>query len=300
MSALRPHLFLLLVVTIFSGNILVGKALVDLPPFTISLGRVAIALVVMLPLGWHQARHGWPVFRRHWRPLLGLALSGVAFFNALIYAALKFTSATNVAILESLIPVATLLLSVLLLGERFRPLQWGGVVVSLGGAVVVITAGEGAELVPGGVNPGDLIMLLAVLVWVGYSLLVKEHMARFPRYGGLLVMLVIANLALAPIALLEGAWQVVPRLSSAELAGLGYLGLFPSVVALLLYNSALADIGPTRAAVYLNLLPVFTMLGAWWWLGDHILAVQVVGSLVVIAGVWCTISPPRPRRGRLD
>jgi drug/metabolite transporter (DMT)-like permease len=299
MSALRPHLFLLLVVMIFSGNILVGKALADLPPFTISLGRVAIALVVMLPLGWHQASHAWPVFRRHWRPLLGLALSGVAFFNALIYASLKFTSATNVAILESLIPVATLLLSVLLLGERFRPLQWVGVVVSLGGAVVVIAAGEGAGLVPGGVNPGDLIMLLAVLVWVGYSLLVKEHMARFPRYGGLLVMLVIANLALAPIALLEGAWQVLPRLSGAQLAGLGYLGLFPSVVALLLYNSALADIGPTRAAIYLNLLPVFTMLGAWWWLGEGILPVQVVASLVVITGVWCTIAPARrPDRPR--
>ncbi|MEQ6916353.1 DMT family transporter [Halomonas aquatica] len=291
MTALRPHLFLLMVVMIFSGNILVGKALADLPPFTISMGRVAIALVVMLPLGWHQARQGWPVFRRHWRPLLGLALSGVAFFNALIYAALKFTSPTNVAILESLIPVATLLLSVLLLGERYRPLQWFGVVVSLSGAVVVITAGEGVDLVPGGVNPGDLIMGLAVLVWVGYSLMVKEHMARFPRYGGLLAMLIIANLALAPIALLEGAWQLVPRLSTAELAGLGYLGIFPSVVALLLYNSALADIGPSRASIYLNLLPVFTMLGAWWWLGDTILAVQVVGSLVVIVGVWCTLSP---------
>ena len=295
MRPLRPHLFLLLVVAIFSGNILVGKALEDLPPFTISMGRVAIALVVMLPLGWHQARQGWPVFRRHWRPLLGLALSGVAFFNALIYAALKFTSPTNVAIIESLIPVATLLLSVLLLGERFRPLQWVGVVVSLGGAVLVITAGKRVDLVPGGVNPGDLIMGLAVLVWVGYSLMVKEHMARFPRYGGLLAMLVIANLALAPIALLEGAWQVLPRLSSAELAGLGYLGIFPSVVALLLYNNALADIGPTRAAIYLNLLPVFTMLGAWWWLGDTILAVQVVGSLVVIGGVWCTLSPPSRR-----
>ena len=293
MSALRPHLFLLLVVMIFSGNILVGKALADLPPFTISLGRVAIALLVVLPLGWHQARREWPQFRRHWRPLLGLALTGVTFFNALIYASLKFTSPTNVAILESLIPVATLLASVLLLGERFRPRQWLGVAVSLAGAVVVITAGEGAALAPGGLNPGDLIMGLAVLVWVGYSLLIKRHMARFPRYGGLLVMLAIANLTLMPIALWEGAWQVVPRLSVAEWAGLGYLGLFPSVVALLLYSSALGELGPTRAAIYLNLLPVFTMLGAWWWLGDPILAVQVVGSLVVIGGVWCTLAPPR-------
>ncbi|WP_299233484.1 DMT family transporter [uncultured Halomonas sp.] len=293
MRSLKPHLFLLMVVAIFSGNILVGKALSALPPFTISLSRVAIALVVMLPLGWHQVRHGGPVFRRYWRPLLGLALTGVAFFNALIYAALQFTSATNVAILESLIPVATLLLSVLLLGERYRLLQWAGVVISLSGAIVVITAGQDVDFVPGGLNPGNLIMLLAILVWVGYSLLVKEHMARFPRYGGLLVMLVIANLVLAPIALLEGAWEVLPRLTAAELAGLGYLGIFPSVVALLLYNSALAAIGPTRAAVYLNLLPVFTMLGAWWWLGEHILTVQVVGSLLVVVGVWCTIAPPR-------
>ncbi|WP_416138051.1 DMT family transporter [Halomonas sp. HK25] len=296
LRTLRPHLFLLVVVAIFSGNILVGKALAELPPFTVSLGRVAIALVIMLPLGWSQARQGWPLFRRHWRPLLGLALTGVAFFNALIYASLSYTSATNVAILESLIPVVTLLLSVLFLGERFRPLQWAGVALSLAGAVAVILAGRASEALAGGINPGDLIMLLAVLVWVGYSFLVREHMARFPRYGSLLVMLVIANLALAPIALLEGAWQVVPGLAPGQWAGLAYLGIFPSVVALLLYNSALAEIGPTRAAVYLNLLPVFTMLGAWWLLGDRILAVQVVASLVVIVGVWFTIAPAR--RGR--
>ncbi|SDL18791.1 Threonine/homoserine efflux transporter RhtA [Franzmannia pantelleriensis] len=278
---------------IFAGNILVGKALAGLPPFTISLGRVFIALLIMLPLGWHQARRGWPLFREHWRPLVGLALTGVAFFNALIYAALNFTSATNVAILESMIPVVTLLFSVALLGERFRVVQWLGVALSLAGAVTVITAGQQGPALAGGINPGDAIMLLAVLVWVGYSLLVKTHMARFPRYGGLLVMLVIANLALAPIALFEGAAQQLPQLSGNQLLGLAYLGIFPSVVALLLYNSALADIGPTRAAIYLNLLPVFTMLGAWLWLDEQIVALQVLASAVVIVGVWLTIAPQR-------
>ncbi|WP_089657327.1 EamA family transporter [Franzmannia pantelleriensis] len=284
---------MLLVAAIFAGNILVGKALAGLPPFTISLGRVFIALLIMLPLGWHQARRGWPLFREHWRPLVGLALTGVAFFNALIYAALNFTSATNVAILESMIPVVTLLFSVALLGERFRVVQWLGVALSLAGAVTVITAGQQGPALAGGINPGDAIMLLAVLVWVGYSLLVKTHMARFPRYGGLLVMLVIANLALAPIALFEGAAQQLPQLSGNQLLGLAYLGIFPSVVALLLYNSALADIGPTRAAIYLNLLPVFTMLGAWLWLDEQIVALQVLASAVVIVGVWLTIAPQR-------
>lgn len=284
----RPYLFLLLVVVIFTGNILVGKALSALPPFTVSFGRVAIALLVMLPLGWGQARRAWPEFRRHWKPLAGLALTGVAFFNALIYLALGYTASTNVAILESTIPVVTLLFSFLLFGERFRAVQWLGVALSLAGAVAVITRG-GAGFSLESVNRGDAVMLLAVLVWVGYSLLVKSHMAKFPRYGGLLVMLVIANLVIGPIALIENLLRPAPLSVSAEQwLGLAYLGIFPSVVALLLYSHAIGEVGPTQSAVFLNLLPVFTMLGAWWLLGERIHPAQLIGSLVVIGGVLLT------------
>ncbi|WP_129139089.1 DMT family transporter [Modicisalibacter coralii] len=289
MPHLRAYLLLLLVVVIFTGNILVGKALSSLPPLTISFGRVAIALLVMLPLGWYQARRAWPAFRRHWKPLTGLALSGVAFFNALIYLALGHTSPTNVAILESTIPVVTLLFSFLLFGERFRGVQWLGVALSLAGAVAVITCGGAAGFSLDGVNRGDAVMLLAVLVWVGYSLLVKSHMAKFPRYGGLLVMLVIANLVMGPLALIENLLRPAPlTISPSQWLGLAYLGIFPSVVALLLYSHAIGEVGPTRSAVFLNLLPVFTMLGAWWLLGERIQAVQLVGSLVVIGGVLLT------------
>lgn len=288
MSIWRPYLFLLLTVLIFSGNILVGKTLTELPALTVSWSRVFIALLLMVPLGAHQFWQARAVFRAHWRPLLGLALTGVAFFNALIYAALKTTSPTNVAILESTIPVVTLLVSFVFFSERYRLLQWLGVALSLAGAVTVVT--HGASPQARGVTAGDGLMILAVLVWVSYSLLVKEHMTRFPRYGGLLAMLIIANLALAPLAMLEWAWHgAVPEINSQQVLGLAYLGIFPSVIALLLYNSAISDVGPTQAAVFLNLLPVFTMLGAWQLLGEPLSWVQVMGSFVVITGVMLTI-----------
>lgn len=287
MSTLRPYVFLLLTVVIFSGNILVGKALADLPALTISWARVFIALLAMAPLGAYQMWRAMPILKAQWPSLLGLALTGVAFFNALIYAALKTTSSTNVAILESTIPVVTLLFGFVLFGERYRKIQWLGVALSLAGAITVITQGDSG--LAGGVTLGDAIMLIAVLTWVGYSLLVKEHMAKFPRYGGLLAMLIIANLALAPLALLEWAWRgSIPRIDTDQALGLVYLGLFPSVIALLLYNSAIADVGPTQAAVFLNLLPVFTMLGAWLLIGETVTGVQVLGSLVVIGGVLLT------------
>lgn len=289
MRRLRPYIFLLLTALIFAGNILVGKALNDLPPLTISFSRVFIALLVMLPIGAYQAWRHWPLFRTHWQPLLGLALTGVAFFNALIYAALQYTSSTNVAVLESSIPVVTLVLSFLLLGERLRAVQWLGVGLSALGAVAVIVVGEEPGSGLARVNRGDAIMVIAVLVWVGYSLLVKEHMAKFPRYGGLLMMLVIANLALAPLALWENLQHggVIPW-APRQWWGLIYLGVFPSVVALLLYNNAIGDVGPSQAAVFLNLLPVFVMLGAWGLLGEAVGLAQVIGSLVVIGGVLLT------------
>lgn len=287
MLSIRPYLFLLLTVMIFSGNILVGKALAELPALTVSWSRVFIALLLMIPIGAAQLWRAMPVFKAHWKALLGLALTGVAFFNALIYAALKTTSSTNVAILESTIPVVTILISFALFGERYRGRQWLGVGLSLAGAVTVVTQGDASQAT--GVTPGDGIMVLAVLVWVGYSLLVKEHMAKFPRYGALLAMLIIANLALAPLAMLGWAWQgELPSIDADQALGLAYLGIFPSVIALLLYNSAIGDVGPTQAAVFLNLLPVLTMLGAWQWLGEPITLIQVAGSLVVIGGVLLT------------
>ncbi|GHC33890.1 DMT family transporter [Aidingimonas halophila] len=289
MRAFVPYMLLLLTAIIFSGNILVGKALSDLPPLTISFGRVFIALLFMIPLGWRQAVKARQAFRQHWGVLLGLALSGVTFFNALIYTSLQYTSATNVAILESTIPVVTILFSFLLLGERYRPIQWLGVAMSLAGAIAVIVMADSADAGLASVNIGDGIMAVAVLMWVGYSLLVKDHLSTFPRFGGLLVMLVIANLALAPIALWENlALGTPPALDTGHWLGLLYLGIFPSVVALLCYTRAIGDVGPTQAAVFLNLLPIFTMLGAWWLLGDRILPAQIVGSIVVIAGVVLT------------
>lgn len=103
------------VVVFFAGNILVGSALTELPPVTIALIRLVVALVILLPLGAGSAYRHRHVFLRHWKPLLIATLSGVTFFNTFIYSALQFTSATNVAVLESVIPTATILASVALL-----------------------------------------------------------------------------------------------------------------------------------------------------------------------------------------
>jgi drug/metabolite transporter (DMT)-like permease len=81
------------------------------------------------------------------------------------------------------------------------------------------------------------------------------------------------------------------------LGGLVYLGVFPSVVALILYNRAVAILGASQASVYLNFLPVGTMLGAYFLLGETITAMQILGAVVVIAGVLFTTRAKRAAAG---
>ncbi|MDD9206802.1 DMT family transporter [Georgenia sp. 10Sc9-8] len=282
------YLSCVLVVVFYSGNILTGSALADLPPFTVAFFRVVIATVVLLPLGWRAAYRDRSVFRHHARPLLFLTITGVTFFNTFIYAALHFTSASNVSVLETVIPVVTALLSAWLLRERLRWVQWAGVMLSLAGAVWVVLAGS-ARSGAGRLNAGDLIMLAAIVSWSLYSIGVKRYMHLFPAYGVVLVMTGLSVVVLLPFAV--GEWVIGGMFQIGHWpfwSGLLYLGIFPSVVALILYNRAVMTLGASQASVFLNFLPVVTMLGAYVLLDETITLPQIFGATLVVAGVLLT------------
>ena len=295
---MQAYVLCVLVVIFYAGNILTGKALNDLPPITIAFTRLVIAFVVLLPLGWRSAWLARRTFVERGRPLLLMSATGVAFFTTLIYAALQFTSATNVSVLEAVIPAVTVALSVFFLHERLRPIQWIGVAVSLIGAVSVVMDGNIFALGSVDWNNGDGIMAAAVLCWAVYSVTVRRHMRHFPEFGALVVMTGLSILILCPLVVAE--WLVVgevPLEAGPHWWGLLYLGVFPSVVALAFYNRAVATLGASQASAFLNFLPVATMLGAFAFLHEEISSAQIVGAALVMVGVFVTLRAPRLLRG---
>ncbi len=290
---MRAYLLLMVVVVFYAGNILTGKALSDLPPLTIAFGRIAVAFLVLIPIGCRSAWSSRHLFIRHWKPLLLMTLTGVAGFNTLIYSALQFTSATNVSVLEASIPAVTVLLGFWLLRERLRPLQWAGVLLSLCGALWVVTNGQLLRLTEMSLNIGDAIMAVGALSWAVYSIAVRRYLMLFPAHGAVLVMTGLSVLFMLPLLLTEWALVGIPRISGGQWSGLLYLGIFPSVIALLLYNRAVATLGASQASVFLNFVPVFTMLGAYVLLDEAISLMQVLGAMAVILGVFFTTRSKR-------
>ncbi|PTL40224.1 EamA/RhaT family transporter [Alkalicoccus saliphilus] len=280
---------MLLVVMFYAGNILTGKAINDLPPFTIAFFRLLLAFLILLPLAWGSFWKARTLFWEWRRPFFWMTLSGVTFFNTFIYGSLQFTSASNVAILETLIPVVTIILAASILKEKLSKIQWGGVVLSFLGAVWVVVDGRILDLGSIDWNPGDAIMIGAIACWSVYSLLVKSYMHLFPPLAAIFVMNAVSIIILLPFV--AGEWFLLgmpPLLTEEAVTGIIYLGIFPSVVALLLFNRAVHLLGASMSSIFLNLLPVFTMAGAALWLGEAITIHQVTGALLVMAGVWIT------------
>lgn len=295
---MRATLYLLAVVMFFSGNLLVGKTAIEaLPPFALASARMGVALIAAtccFGIASWRWRHR---LISQWRALAIMAVMGMALFQALIYAALATTSANSVAVLETGIPVATAVVMAVIFKERLRGAQWVGVLLSVWGAIWVVTKGQPTQALHNA-SVGSAIMVLAIACWVVYSLAVRRWWADLPIYASLPPMGAIGVLVLLPLAWLEYL-IIEPTLSldSATLGAVVYLGLGPSLVAFVCYNRALALIGPSRASLALNLLPVATMLLGYAVFGYAVTAAQAVGSVMTISGV-CLVVAPRSTKAR--
>ncbi|SER57471.1 EamA domain-containing membrane protein RarD [Gracilibacillus ureilyticus] len=286
---MKAYFLLILTAVFYAGNLIVGKPVTaEIPPVTLSFFRYFIAAIVILPLGYKEWRNNKTLWKKEWKAILSLSVTGLVFFNIFVYLALNYTTSINAGIVEASTPIFTLLLALLLFGEKFNRKQILGVFISLFGVFFVITKGSWEVIMGLQFNSGDLIMLLAMVTWAVYSILIQKHVWKFPTYGVLLVMSVVALIVFLPLMLIEieGIKQI--EWSGAIIGGLFYLGIFPSLIALIAYNKGVQEIGPSRASIFLNLVPVFTMIGAVIFLGEMVTFVQIAGVICVIAGVIVT------------
>ncbi|MCP8617899.1 DMT family transporter [Salirhabdus salicampi] len=282
---LKSYLLLVVTVIIFSGNLLVGKAINDLPPFTITFFRCFIAFLVILPIAFNQLRAKEELFRREWKAVVGMSFFGITLFNVLVYSSLNFTTSTNAGIVEATTPIFTIILGVIFLKEQIGKIQLTGMFISLVGAIWVITKGSWTIISQLQFNIGDIIMLLAIISWSIFSILIKQHNSKFPVYGSIAAMLFVSLIILLPFTIIEWYFINPKPFQLKFMLGLLYLGIFPSVIALLFWNIGVADIGPSRASIFLNLLPVFTTIGAVLFLGEQVILAQLLGGVLVITGV---------------
>jgi drug/metabolite transporter (DMT)-like permease len=284
-----PQLLLSAAALFWAGNFIAGRALRgDIPPVSLNFWRWTIALLILLPFTFARLRLHRAALLREWKLVLALGATGIALFHTAVYSALTTTPAINALLFLAISPMAIAVLSWLVFRDTITRRQAAGIAISLAGAVVVIARGDPAALAGLRLNPGDLWMLLAVLVWALYSVLLKRRPASVPPLA-LLTASVIAGVALLLPAYL---WQVghgeTMVLNTPNSAALLYIALFASVLAFLFWNRGVAELGPTRAGMFTYLMPVFGAALAIWLLGEPIAPYHILGAALVFGGIILT------------
>lgn len=285
----HPYLLLTLTALFWSGNVVLGRAIrADVPPLALAFWRWVVSLLLTLPLALPHLRRQWPLLRRAWKPVLALGLLGVGTYNTFAYIALQSTPATNVVLLNSVIPVATISLAALFLKQRLRRVQWAGVLLSLGGVAAIVSRGDFTALAGMRLNVGDLWMLGAIFAWAVYTLGLQWRPEGVHPMLLLAAFVVVGLLALAPAYAWEIAQGRLILVNSGALAAIAYTGVFPGFIGYIFYNRAVGEVGASKASLFIHLMPVFGTLLAALFLAEIPRPYHYAGIALIISGIYLT------------
>lgn len=295
-AATRPHaaiyVKLTLVALFWGGTFIAGRILAASMSATgAATGRFAIAALLLTVLTW-KIEGGLPKLSgRQIITTFGLGATGIFLYNVCFFAALARMPAGRTALFVALNPVATAVLLSVILRERLSLSRWAGIAVALFGAVVVISRGELLRVLTDLGNTfgaGERYMLCAVLSWAAYTVIGRRALDGLSPLAAT-TYATLWGLALLIVAHLSGShasgsapltWQAV--------ASMIYLGAIGTVVAFVWYSQGIRELGPARAAVFTNLVPVFGVLLSVGLLGEPLSKSMLAGGALVIAGVALT------------
>lgn len=283
----RLLLLLLLPPLLWAGNFIAGRAIsTAVPPVMLSLIRWSIAALCLLPFALNPFLRDRSHYLAHRWHVLGTAITGVAAFNLLVYWGLHSTSATNGIILNSFIPFLVAIFAGLFYRQTLSAGQLIGMLVSLAGVLVVVSHGNLQTLLALAFAPGDLIIFLAMIFWALYTLWLKAIPAHINRTGLMLCQVLIALALLIPLAIWEHQSSPIKIANTQTLWILAYIGIFPSVIALLAYAKAVTLVGSVRASLFIHAMPIFGSILSSLLLREVFQLYQLLGMLTIFTGIW--------------
>ncbi|AJY45813.1 DMT family transporter [Martelella endophytica] len=285
---MRWQAYLLLTITTFlwGGNLTAGKLAVGhVSPMVLNSLRWGIAALVIGLLSLPQVRRDWSTIRSNWLLVFAFGAVGYCAYNAFLYSALKLTSAVNVSIVQAILPLFIVVINFALFRVRSTMLQLVGFLVTLVGVAVVVSQGNLAKLLQLDIHTGDVLSLLAALCYAGYTVALRW---KPPLNWRVMVMSFCAGSFVASIPLTIGEAVAGNSILPHDPVGIGvvlYTALFPSLISQAFFIRGVEIIGPNRAGLFINLIPVFGTVLAVLLLDEHFGGFHAVALALAVGGI---------------
>ncbi|MCG9581106.1 DMT family transporter [Vibrio tubiashii] len=269
-------------VCIWGGNAIVNKmAASTIEPSAMSFYRWFLAIVVLTPFCLPKVIQRWNVIRPYLAKLAFLAMLGMVLNQSLSYYAGLTTTASNMALITSLVPLFAIFMSVPILSKPISPLSIVGGVIALAGLAFMLGKGDVAFFLHQDITPGDGIMVVASICYAAYCVLLKRWKMPLSNWTMVYMQGLLALIMLTPLWLTSE--QLVPSQQAIPL--IAYAGLAASITAPWMWVKAIDLIGADSSAMFMNLMPVVAITLAATMLGEAVHSYHLMGGLLVVSGV---------------
>jgi drug/metabolite transporter (DMT)-like permease len=280
----------LLFTTLFWGGAFVAGKVVseNVGPFSIAFQRFAIASILLILLTWRIEGKLPPLKKFQIIPIILLGMTGIFTYNVMFFKGLKIIEASRASLIIATCPIFITIFSAIFLKEKIDRIKALGIVISISGAIVVISEGNINRILGTGLGLGELYIFCCVLTWVAYSLIGKTVMRNLSPLAAVSYSAIVGAVALFVPACFEGLFQNIRNQSMLDWSCISYLGIFATVIGFVWYYQGVQRLGPTKTGLFINFVPVFAILCAFIILREPITISLVVGTALVISGVYLT------------
>ncbi|HID69688.1 MAG TPA: DMT family transporter [Desulfobacterales bacterium] len=284
-----PYLLLTLSALFWSGNFVLSRGMhTEIPPVSLAFWRWTVALLIIAPFGLRRLYEQRTLLKQYSRFMFFQGILGVTGFNTLIYLALQSTTAINAVLVNSCIPILIVIVSWLVYRERLSMKQSVGVLISLSGVLLIIAKGDVATLQQLTFNRGDLLVLVAALVWAFYTANLRNYPKELHPIAYQTGIMLVGIVFLFPCWLIEIQSGKQLQINLATTLTIGYVALFASVLAFICWTKAIRKVGANRAGPFIHLMPVFSTILAIIFLDESLQAYHIQGMFLVFTGIVIT------------
>ncbi|MFA5898488.1 MAG: DMT family transporter [Hyphomicrobium sp.] len=285
LRAAMPYLLMLVPGLVWAGNAIVARAVAgEVPPIGLAFWRWVVASIVVAPLAWPHFRRDMRAMLDHWPTMLLLSAMGISFFNAALYLAAHTTTALNIVMLQTTLPVLVVFASYVVFRDTITGAQTVGIALSFAGALTLITHGDLSVLTGFAFKEGDLWMLAACIMYALYTALLRLRPQVHPL-SFLFASFVIGAALLLPFYAVE-SWHGHPMpISFKTVLVVLYVAIFASALGYFAFNRTVELLGANTAGLSVYLVPVFGTVLAVLLLGERPQLYNLVGIGLIAAGI---------------
>jgi drug/metabolite transporter (DMT)-like permease len=282
------YLLLVLATLFWSGNFIVGKfaTLFQIPPLTLNVFRWISVWLILMPFTYKEIYNNLPIIKKNWLVISFMGVITISTFNSVVYFALNYTQVINAVLVLAAIPAATIIFSALMKIERTNIFQLFGLFLSIIGIGSIISNGDIQKILSLSFNKGDLWMLVCVFTWALYSTLLKKNKFKFSQFSLIQLMVSVGVLFLIPQFFYEQSIGLEVNFNKAFFLILFYVVIFPAIAAYYCWQKGVQIIGPNRASMFIQLMPLFSAVMAIIIFNEKFELYHFVGATFIVSGIY--------------